>query len=740
MPTISRRKFLAASAVGTAALAVGPYVSFDAWAKAQNESQETKVTPTLCGACDNWCAINVHTKGDRVWKAEGIPGAGKNLGGVCAKGHGFLHELYNPDRIRGPLKRVGPDKFEAISWEQAFKEIGEKTLAIKEKHGPQSIFWLTHPQANHSLNGRFLHALGSSNMFSHGSTCFMPRNVGWWLTVGGKPEMDLEHSRMIVLLGRNPAGGLNLGSLREISRARSNGARMVVVDPRFNESASLADRWLRIRPGTDLALVLALSHVIIEEGRWQKEFVEKYTEGFAEFAAEVKKYTPAWAQEKTGISAAEIVQLARELAGYAPRVCVHRGYHGAMGTQYKNSLQLVRAVGCLSGLLGNFNQPGGLYFPPKPKLGKLDPKDYPKPPEVPDHMSDGSGDPDRYPLVPAGNGIAHAIPELALKGELKAGFVYHSNPIRTNPNPARVIAGYKKLELLVSFDYVLSETATIAHYILPEAFYLESDDVVYTSHSVRSAQVSIRQPVVKPLYDTKPLFEILKGMAGNLGIGEYFKFTLEEYNRASLAPLHVTLERLKKEGVIDTGSRWEPGPPKLKTPSGKLEMVSSILKDYGLPAIPTWEEPLVMPDPKDPHSFRLIHGKQAHHTHARTGNQPYLTEITTLNDWARVWIHPDRAKLLGLRDGDCMSITSTVGKGRARCRITEGIHPDCIFLPSGYGMFSRHFKFGKKHGQGGYGFGISYNDFLPTYFDPVLGHTMGNEIIVRVEKSTTRGA
>ena len=111
-------------------------------------------------------AINVYTKGGRIWKAQGNPIAGNNRGRMCAKGHGFLHEVYNPDRIRSPLKRVGPNKFEKISWEQAYKEIGEKMLAIKEKHGPESIFWLSHPQANIKLNGRFVAALGSPNLFS----------------------------------------------------------------------------------------------------------------------------------------------------------------------------------------------------------------------------------------------------------------------------------------------------------------------------------------------------------------------------------------------------------------------------------------------------------------------------------------------------------------------------------------------------------------------------------------------
>ena len=171
-----------------------------------------------------------------------------------------------------------------------------------------------------------------------------------------------------------------------------------------------------------------------------------------------------------------------------------------------------------------------------------------------------------------------------------------------------------------------------------------------------------------------------------------------------------------------------PGPPHFKTPSGKLEFVSSTLKDLNLPSIPEWEETLVTPDKNDAHSFRLIHGKQAHHTHARTVNQKYLKEISLLNDMTRVWIHPDRAKALGIKDGDCMTISNDVGKGRARAMLTEGIHKDCVFLPSGYGVYSRKL-------QTAFGYGISYNDFLPTYFEPMLGHCMSNEIIVRVEKT-----
>jgi thiosulfate reductase / polysulfide reductase chain A len=730
-PGISRRKFLIGSAVGGASIVASSYLNFDTWAAAEKPAQDVKVTPTLCDACGNWCAINVFTRGGRVWKAEGIPIAGINHGRVCAKGHALLHEVYSKDRIKSPLKRVGPNKFEPISWEQAYKEIGEKVKAIKEKHGPESLFLVQYPEGNAGLTNRFINALGSPNSFSHASTCFLPRNIGWWITTGmAKPEQDIENTKLGLFIGRNVAAGLQLRQLGDMSKAKDGGAKFIVVDPRFSEMAAFAHQWIKIRPGTDLALMLALANVMITENIYQKDFVNKYTEGFDEWAHEVKGYTPEWAESKTDVPQNVIRKLARDLAAAAPNVFVHRGYHGAMGTQYKNSFQLVRSIGCVNALLGNYNQKGGMFFHPSVTLGKLDPQKHPSPPVLEGPMADGSGDPDRYPLTPMGLGLTHAIPELAIEGKLKGGFVYHNNPLRTCPNPARVIEGYRKLDLLVSFDYVLSETASLSHYILPESYYLERDDVVHTHQSYQSKQVSIRQSVIKPLYDTKPMVVILIELAQHLGIGQYFNWTLEDYNKASLAPLGVTLDRLKKEGVVDLGDKWEPGEPHFKTPSGKLEFVSSTLRDNNMPPMPVWEEPLVSPDLKDPHSFRLVHGKQAHLTHTRSINQEYLKEISKLNNMTRVWIHPARAKALGVKDGDCMTISNAVGKGRARAMVTEGIHKDCIFLPSGYGVYSRNLRTA-------FGYGISYNDFLPTYFEPMLGHCMSSEIIVRVEKTPT---
>jgi len=723
---ITRRGFLKATAgsVGTLALS-HELLDFKNWVAASAEAPVTRV-PTFCNGCGNRCAIFAFVKNARLWKIEGNAEANGNLGVVCPKGHGYLHELYNPNRLKGPLKRVG-NRFEPISWEKAYQEIGQKINLILMDSGPQSIFWVNYPQSNNLYALRLMHALGSPHYFTHGSTCYTARNAGWSYTVGELPSNDLSNARYITIIGRNPAGGIDLAEVKKIVEAKEKGAKVVVVDPRHSETAILADEWLPIRPGTDLAFLLGMINVMVTEELYDKEFITEKTVGFEQLEEEIINYPPEWAEKICEIPAKTIIRMAREMAQAKPRALFHRGYHAAFGSQYLNSFQTARALAIANSLLGNINREGGIYFAKSAQLGELQPK-HPAP-ELPKiGKSDGTGVPGRYPLGSYGDGIAHAIPEMALRGELKAGFVYHNNPLRTNPNPKRVIAGYKKLDLLVVIDTVLSETASIAHYVLPESFYLERDEAIDTKHSGKRAQVSIQQKVVKPLYDTKPGTQIIIELGKHLGIGRYFNFDVAEGNLLRLQPLGVTLEELKKKGVLFVGENWKEGFKKLETPSGKVEIHSKTLEKLGFPPIPRWEDPLVSPDPNDPHSFRLLHGKQAIHTHSMTANQPYLMAISRRYDLIRLWMNKERGKRLALKDGDWVRVKSIVGEGKIRVRLTEGLHPSCVWLPSGYGIFSKHLKTA-------FDMGLSYNDFLPTLFDPTVGHAMSSEVIVQVSKT-----
>ncbi len=724
---VSRRAFLKTAGACTAAAAIGDILSFDSWAKASYKSEITRI-PTQCQGCgSNRCGIYAYVKNGRIWKIEGHPTAHNNMGSVCTRGHGYIHELYDPNRIRQPLKRVSEGRFEPISWEQAFKEIATNLNIIIMEHGPQSIFWVQYPMANASLAFRFMHALGSPNIMSHGATCYAARNAGWRMTVGGLPDNDLKNSRYIIIIGRNPAGGIKLNQMKDLAEAKDRGAKILVVDPRHSETAVIADEWLPIKPGTDLALLLAMLNVIVDEDLYDTEFVEKHTIGFDELSDEIIAYPPEWAEKVCDIPKDTIYRIAREFASYKPRALIHRGYHGAIGAQYLNSFQTARAVAITNCLIGNYEQTGGVYMPKKAKLGNLKDGGHPAPKIPMTPKADGAGVTGRYPAAAYSDGITHAIPELALQGELMAGFVYHTNPLRTNPNPKRVIAGYKKLDLIVTIDCVMSETAAISHYVLPESFYLERDDCIDNIHAGKRAQVSMIQQVMKPMYDTKPLIQIMTALSKGLGISRYFNFTLNEINQLRLNPLGVKLNSLKKEGVIEVGENWKEGFKPCSTPTKKVEFYSKRLSDWGIDPIPRWQEPLVSPDQDNPHSFRLLHGKQATQTNSMTANIPILMEMSAHYKMIRLWMNRERGKRLGLKDGDKVLIDSDVGKGTIRVRLTEGIHPSCVWLPSGYGVFSKYLK-------NAYDVGLSYNDFLPTYFDPVVGHAMVSEVIVKIKR------
>lgn len=711
------------AAVTAGALGAG-LLDFRSWSKTMADGPVTCI-PTICGGCGNRCAVVAFVKNKRIWKIEGSPEANGNRGSVCPRGHGYIHDVYNPNRIRFPLKRVN-GKFQKISWEQAYKEISQKINLILMDNGPESLFWVNYPQPNHAYALRLMHSMGSPHYFTHGSTCYTARNAAWNVTVGKLPSNDMAHAKAIMIIGRNPAGGIDIGEVKDIIKAKEKGAKVIVVDPRYSETAVLADEWLPIKPGTDLALLLAMINVMVEEKLYDEEFVKNGTVGFEQLCDEVINYPPQWAEKICEIPAQTIVRLARELSAEKPRALVHRGYHGAFGAQYLNSFQTVRALAIANGLLGNINREGGVYFAESASLGELQPT-HPVPPGPSGPKSDGTGIPGRYPLGSYGDGISHAIPELALRGVLKAGFVYHHNPLRTNPNPKRVIAGYKKLDLLVVIDPFLSETASVAHYVLPASFYLEANDAVDTKHSGKAAQVTLQQKVIEPLFDSRPGFQIICDLAKHLGVGKYFDFTLDEANELRLQPLGAKLSDLKSKGIMAAGPAWVEGMKKLETPTGKFEIWSQTLERLGYPAIPRWEAPFVSPDEKDRHSFRLLHGKQAIHTHAMTANDPYLMAISHRYDMIRLLMNRSRAERIGVKDGDTVLIRSAVGEGKISVKLTEGLHPSCVWLPSGYGVFSKHL-------ETAYDQGLSYNDFLPTMFDPAVGHAMSSEVIVRVTK------
>ncbi len=715
----SRRTFLKAAAATTVC---GDLFSFQEWSK-QAEAAEVTMIPSICGACSAWCGMWIHVKNGRIWKVTGQKDNPSSRGRLCARGHAGAMWPYNKDRITHPMKRRGENWFEPISWEQAYSEIAEKLKAVIEKHGPGTVFYSENPKpTSRFYMHRFMDAIGAPTVQSHHSICSAARDVANKWTTGGMASADMGKTKYVLFLGRSYADGISPSATAGLAAAHARGATIVIVDPRQNSSCILADEWVPIRPGTDLALLLAMANVLIKENLYDLSFVTEYTTGFPEFQKAISQYTPEWASEVTTIPAETIYRIARGLGANRPASCIEQGYKSPNGANYANGTQTFRMLACVNALLGNYNQDGGMKFAGGPSLGSLDPKVYPTPakPKIP--RCDGVGVKGEYPLCQTSQGIPHMMPQRTLDGKAKAGFIYSFNPVRNSPDPQLMVKGYQALELLVVCDIQWSETAMIADYVLPECSFAEREDLPTTIHG-GSPAVGMRCQAIDVLHvETRAFEDIVTGLAEAMDLGRYFNFTRENLADAMLKPLNIELDDLRRRGTISVPHKATP--LQFHTGSKKVELYSQVFADNGYAPLPVWQPPL---SKAGDDTFVLIHGKQGFTSHTATGNLPQVHYIAKTYDMERLWINAERARHLGIKDGDTVEVESPQAKKRIRAKVTERIHPEAVFLPAGYGNSSPWLKTA-------YNFGINPNDFTPHRVEAIAGHAMMMEVLVKVRK------
>lgn len=383
MPTLNRRDFLKLSGLtaGAAAADLGLRPARAAGAPVAAEER----IPTLCEMCTSRCGVFAIRRNGRIVRIEGNPDHPTNLGRPCTRGNAGVAALYDPDRLQRPLKRGADGKLTPISWAQAFREIGAQLQQIKETEGAQSLVWLEYNNLNSILTRRFVEAYGSPNHTGHAATCFANRNVAYAAVYGGLPTVDYANVKYYLSAGRNLLGGIKVYEVAHLVRAKAKGARIVVLDPRFSELAGWGTDWLPIRPAGDLAFLLAVAHVLIQENLYDQEFVAKATVGFDELKAGLAAYTPEWQVQHTGLGADRVRQVARDLAAARPAAVVDPGWHGGNG-MYWNGCEAARAGAIVNALLGNLGARGGLKMAPKVAQGPLDIA----PPEA-DGAVDGGG-------------------------------------------------------------------------------------------------------------------------------------------------------------------------------------------------------------------------------------------------------------------------------------------------------------------------------------------------------------
>lgn len=724
---ITRRSFLAGSAGAVALTAAAGYVSFDAWEQAHADDGaqggETKTVHSLCNACSSKCGFTAYVVDGRLTKLIGDEDHPYAQGKLCARGYGYSQIAYSKDRLTDPLKKNDKGAFEAISWDQAYSEIAEKVKAIIADKGPQALAMVQDPRPSGKYyTKRFMNALGSANVYTHGAACNLSKESGFTQAIGAASyASDMENSKMTMFIGRSYADAIRPSSVAELQRAHENGAHIVLVDPRCNNSIAFADEWVPINPGTDLAFLLAMSNVLVTRGLYDKQYVADNAVGFEDWAASLADCTPEWAEKITGIPATTIARLAVEFAEAAPAASIEPSWRGAFGCSYANSGETARAVCLFNTLLGCWNQEGGAIFTPSVSAGDVDKEKFPSVPK-PENKIAGT---EEYPLALTSMGTNLFAAEQAKNGDIKGMFFYNSNMAAGYSNTAYLADALSQLDLIVVVDVQMSETALLADYVLPDTSYLERLELPEFIGGKVPA-VALRDQVLEKVHpNTRPVDQIFSELAEACGVGEYFPFTVEELAAAQLETVGVSLDELKEKGIVELSDPgFEYKTPAFKTPTEKFQFSSEAVGEAGLNPVIGWTPRLVEPKQGE---FYLVGGKQGIHSHTMTQNVATMNAISREYGLERAWISVQDAAELGIADGDMIEIASSEHTGQVAARVTQRMRPGVVFLPTHYGGSS-------PYQSRAYEFGLNMTDFVPFHMEPGTGATMSQEVAVTVRK------
>ncbi len=720
---------ISAATFGAAAAATGTYgmLSKGADKLDKNGNQGVNTIPTYCDICFWKCGALAYIKDGKLWKLEGNPKDPLSRGRLCPRGTGGVGMHSDPDRLQAPLIRKkgakrGDDEWKAATWDEAFTYIAEKMQKIKEKHGAKSLALFSHGKGGqffqHTLN-----AFGSFN-YAHPSfaQCRGPRDAGFYLTYGQVPSsperVDIQNAKAIGLLGVHIGENMHNSQVQEFADALENGASVIVADPRYSIAASKAKFYLPIKPGTDIALLLAWMNVLVYENLYDKEFVETYGFGFEQFKAAIRQYTPEWAYPETGVEPKLIRESARELARYAPKSVIHPGRHT---TKYGDDTQRARAIALVNALLGNWNREGGFFTPAKMSVPPYPYPDYPEKHELVDNPNW------KYPF--AHETITTGIRDATVSGEpypIKGWFVYSTNLMMSMPDRDKTIEAINNLDLLAAIDILPSEITGYADVVLPESVYLERHDDLNTP-GFRRPTMMIRQPVVDPPHDQKPAWWMGKKLAQKLGLGHYYPWKdLDEYLRWRVKYAGKSYEKLKKEGVLFGDDKpiyaADGAPQYFNTPSGKIEFYSPQLAQAGFDPVPKFNRPEEPP----PGYYRMIFGRSPVHTFSRTQTNRILSDLMDENE---IWVNADVAKQRGLKNGQYVRLKNQddVVSNKIRVKVTERIRTDCVYMVHGFGHTAKRLT-------GAYKKGASDTRMMTKYkVDPLMGGTGMNVNFVTFE-------
>ncbi len=768
---VNRRDFMKMGGGAGVAIALGG--GFWKWsqfpvAEKPNAPGVEKWVPTVCGQCMGGCGVLVRVIDGWAVNIAGNPLHPVNRGTLCPKGIAGLQGLYDPDRIRTPLKRAGKrgeGRWQPISWDEALRLVTESLKNLRQKGEPHRLVVLggRYRGLMRSLWERFLEAFGSPNYIDNQFRWEGTPDEGLYLTQGihSSPAYDLENVRHLLSFGSgllesywSPIQALTAYGLFRRGRPEQRG-KLVQIEPRLSITAIKADEWIPIQPSTEGTLALGIAHMIVKEGLYNKEFISNHTSGFENWTDAggknhlgfkefvLSEYETTFVAQKTGVPVDTIIRLAREFASNQPSLAI----------SYRDRPFNQMAVAVLNGLMGKIDTAGGVLIPrtipyqPLPPFKKeaiaqkgysMERMDEAKPVPMAIH----------HPYLFAKN----AISGKPYKPEIL--FLYYTDPLFANPNPDLFSKAFAEIPLIVSFSPYLDDTTQNADLVLPDHAPLErwQDDPVFLNNGFSA--LGIRQPVVNPLYQTRPTGDVLIALAKSLGgelqrafpwndfrevmihgikgvfearRGDIFGLQFDEAWTRLLqkggwwAPSYKTFEEFWKL-LQEKGGWWDPvydfqeWNRIFQTPSKQFEF-------YAQSSLPHEEEPKKTSGEKE-YPFHLHVFKTMALTDGRNANQPWLQSIvgSYLSEKWDTWaeMNPETANRLGISDGDWVWVESSMGKIKVKARLYKGAMPDVVNIPLGEGHRSGG-RWAKNLGENPYR--LLHDDLDPLTYYPINGVT-----------------
>jgi len=724
--------------------------------KWQWQEGEYTVTRSVCWSgglgCHGGCGLLLYSKGGKLVKIEGNPNYPHNQGRLCPKVFGLPELVNHPDRLKYPLKRVGErgeNKWQRISWDEALSTITDKFQEIIATEGPEAI-------AIGQGTGRIMagvlprlgYSIGSPNGFNAGYICYFPRGSTLVITSGTFLEEDCAQwfeerydsplwkvPECILVWANNPLVSNPDGFFGHwLVDCMKKGSKLIVIDPRLTWLASRADLWLQIRPGTDGALALGMMNYIINQDLHDKEFVDQWTHGFEQLKERVQEYPVEKVAEITWIPEEKIIEAARLYAKSKPAALKW----GLPLDMLSNATQTSRAVHLLMALTGNIDVPGGNIASSTAFNVEFATWGFELLPEGMWEKRIGA----QYPMTSYFIQTSHppSLWDAILTGEpypIRALLLDGTNLLLNYSNPQKTYEALKKVDFTVAVDLFQTPTTMLADIVLPVAAWPELNH--YRTYWVPlAAQVKAVEPVGECKSDMEIFLELGKRLAPQAWPWNSVEEMFDEMIKAS----GMTFEELCEKGWAypsmdykryEKGMLRPDGQPGFNTPTGKVELYSTLMEDFGLDPLPNYREPEESPigSPTIAKEYPLVLTTGARSWAFFHTEERQLELSREIHPDPEVEIHPETAEKLGIHDGDWVWIDTRRGKCRQKVKLTRGIDPRVVSANHGWWFPEKKAEEPSLFGVWESNINICTDDSV---FDPGIGTNNYKSLLCKIYK------